>query len=154
MIYFVFSDSHGYRNNMLTVLKQKQPDELIFLGDGELDLLLIRKEFPDLKIHNVRGNCDLNSSAKESITIQCGRKKIFASHGHTFGVKNSLDQLILKAFNSEADVILYGHTHIPHTEYAMAMDIMNPGSIGNVSDPTYGLVEISGFNVRTKILHI
>ena len=154
MKYFVFSDSHGCSKNMETILRDQLPDELIFLGDGELDLLPIRKKYPDLKIHHVRGNCDLTSSARETLIIQCGRKKIFACHGHTLGVKESVDQLISKAFDSEADVVLYGHTHIPYTAYTMAMEILNPGSIGDVPDPTYGLVEINGFNVRTMILHI
>ena len=154
MIFYVFSDSHGYSKNIEAVLREQLPDELIFLGDGELDLLPIRKKYPDLKIYQVRGNCDLTSSAREMLTIQCGRKKIFACHGHTLGVKSSLDRLISKAFDSEADVVLYGHTHIPHTEYKMAMEILNPGSIGDVPDPTYGILEINGFNVRTRIVQI
>ena len=154
MNYYVFSDSHGYSDNMLTVLKQQQPDELIFLGDGELDLLPVRKQYPGLIIHQVQGNCDTNSSARLTRIIQSGRKKIFICHGHTFGIKNNLDSLVDTAFASEADVLLYGHTHIPCTDYRMAMEIMNPGSIGNVPDPTYGVLEINGYNVKTKIVHV
>lgn len=87
MLYFVFSDSHGYSGNMLAVLQQKLSDELIFLGDGELDLLDVRKKYPDLVIHQVRGNCDVASTARLQMIIKCGRKKIFLCHGHTMGVK-------------------------------------------------------------------
>ena len=55
---------------MEAVLREQLPDEMIFLGDGELDLLPIRKKYPDLKIHQVRGNCDFSSSAREILTIQ------------------------------------------------------------------------------------
>ena len=154
MIFFVFSDSHGCSENMLAVLRKKLPDELIFLGDGELDLLPIRKKYPDLIIHQVRGNCDLYSSASVKLTLQCGRKKIFLCHGHSIGVKESLDLLISEAFSMEADVVLYGHTHIPYTQYTMAMEVMNPGSIGNVPDPTYGILEINDYTVQTKIEHL
>ena len=130
MIYYVFSDSHGYSNNMLTVLKKKLPDELLFLGDGELDLLPITDRYPDLIIHHVRGNCDLTSSAKEKMIIRCGRKKIFLCHGHTMGVKDTLSDLINTAFAEEANVVLFGHTHVPYNGFCMAMDILNPGTIG------------------------
>ena len=70
MTYYIFSDSHGFSRSMEAVLREHLPDELIFLGDGELDLLPIRKKYPDLKIHQVRGNCDFSSSAREILTIQ------------------------------------------------------------------------------------
>lgn len=153
MIYYVFSDSHGFSKNMLTVLKQKLPDELLFLGDGELDLLPIEEKYPDLIIHRVRGNCDLSSSAKEKMILKCGRKKIFLCHGHTMGVKYSLQNLIDTSFAAEADVVLFGHTHIPYTGFTMAMDILNPGTIGDCPDPTYGILTIDGFNVSTEVIH-
>lgn len=154
MIYYVFSDSHGYNENMLAVLNQKLPDELIFLGDGELDLIPVRKKYPNLIIHHVRGNCDIASTARLQIIIKCGKKKIFMCHGHTMGVKDSLDTLIDTAFAAEANVVLFGHTHMPYTGFSMAMDIMNPGTIGEYPDPTYGVLTIDGFRVDTKIAHL
>ena len=154
MLYYVFSDSHGYSKNMLNVLKQQLPDELIFLGDGELDLLPIREQYPELVIHTVRGNWDYASSSKEKMIIRCGRKKIFACHGHTMGVKYSLHSLIETAFEAEADVLLFGHTHIPYSGFAMAMDILNPGTISECPDPTYGSIHIEGYNVKVKIIHV
>ena len=154
MLYFVFSDSHGYSGNMLAVLQQKLPDELIFLGDGELDLLDVRKKYPGLVIHQVRGNCDVESTARLQMIIKCGRKKTFLCHGHTMGVKDSLDTLVENAFAAEVSVVLFGHTHVPYTGFAMAMDIMNPGAIGECTDPTYGVLFIDGFRVDTKIVHV
>ena len=154
MEYFVFSDSHGYSNNMMTVLKQHLPDELIFLGDGELDLISVREKYPDLIIHHVRGNCDFSSSSKETIVIKSGRKKIFLCHGHTMDVKSSLHTLIDTAFNAEADVLLFGHTHVPYTGFSMAMEILNPGTIGECLDPTYGVLIVDGFYTEAKIIHM
>lgn len=154
MFFYVFADSHGYSENMLAVLQQKLPDEMIFLGDGELDLLAVRKKYPDLTIHQVRGNCDVTSTAREKMIIKCGRKKIFMCHGHMMGVKNSLDKLIDTAFAAEASVVLFAHTHIPYTGFTMAMDIMNPGTIGECADPTYGLLSIDVFDVKAKIVHL
>ena len=154
MVYYVFSDSHGYSGNMLAVLQKRLPDELIFLGDGELDLVDVRKKYPDLTIHNVRGNCDIASSARLQMVIKSGRKKIFICHGHTMGVKDSLDMLVDSAFTAEANVVLFGHTHVPYTGFSMAMDIMNPGTIGECPDPTYGVLSIDGFRVDTIIVHV
>ena len=154
MIYYVFSDSHGYSGNMLAVLQHKLPDELIFLGDGEFDLIDVRKKYPDLVLHHVRGNCDIASTARLQMVIKCGRKKIFMCHGHTMHVKDSLDALVDNAFAAEASVVLFGHTHVPYNGSAMAMDILNPGTIGECPDPTYGILMIDGFSVKTEIIHL
>ena len=69
-------------------------------------------------------------------------------------VKDSLDTLVDNAFAAEASVALFGHTHLPYTGFAMAMDIMNPGTIGECPDPTYGVLTIDGFRVDTKIVHV
>ena len=107
-----------------------------------------------MPIQQVRGNCDRSSSAKETMIIKSGKKEIFVCHGHTFGVKNSLDTLINTAFSAEVDVVLFGHTHIPYTGHTLAMDLLNPGAIGECPDPTYGKITIDGFNVNCEIIHL
>ena len=139
---------------MLTVLQQKLPDELLFLGDGETDLIPVRTKYPELTIHHVRGNCDAFSTARLQMTIQSRRKRIFLCHGHTLRVKSSLDLLVQTAFSEEADVVLFGHTHVPCTGVSMAMDLMNPGTIGDVPDPTYGVLSVDGFRVEMRIAHV
>lgn len=139
---------------MLAVLQTKLPDELIFLGDGESDLIPVRKKYPDLIIHQVRGNCDFSSAARLQMTIRSGRKTIFLCHGHTMQVKNSLDTLVQTAFAAGAGVVLFGHTHVPYTGVRLAMDLMNPGTIGDCPDPTYGVLSVDGFRVEARIVHV
>ena len=54
----VFSDSHGYANNMIEAVRREKPALCFFLGDGESDLVTLRGRFPDLPVNAVRGNCE------------------------------------------------------------------------------------------------
>ena len=150
---FVFSDSHGCSANMSKVLRKEVPDMIIFLGDGEVDLESLKHSYPKIRIHSVRGNCDIYSSSAGFLILSVPPRKIFATHGHTYGVKidPSLEKLVTAAFEKEADILLFGHTHVPFTDYRMGMEILNPGTIGNVENPTYGEVIIDGFKLRTAI---
>ena len=152
-VIFVFSDSHGYSGNMLRVLSAGLPDLLLFLGDGELDLEPVRKRYPSLLIKTVRGNCDRYSSSPEKLNFNYEGIRIFMTHGHTLGVKEdpSAFQLRLAALEADAGIVLFGHTHVPMCDYSLAMHILNPGTVGDVLSPSYGVIEIDGSSVRCQI---
>lgn len=107
----VFSDSHGHPDRMLRVIGQSSPDMIIHLGDGGTDIAKIKKQFPQIPLKAVRGNCDLISDLPESELFSVGKVKIFITHGHIFGVKINLSRLIERADASDADIVMYGHTH-------------------------------------------
>lgn len=54
--------------------------------------------------------------------------KILFSHGHTFGVKYSLDRIYYKAKEIGAKIVLFGHTHCRYYSYEDGVHILNPGS--------------------------
>ena len=152
----VFSDSHGKAGNIKRALERQltQPCAVIFLGDGSRDFEYLDINAPT---YAVRGNCDAwsmgVSDAPYEMLITLGGKRIFITHGHNYGVKSTLSPLIRRAAELDADIALFGHTHMPFemrvdvdNEYGISLSrpllLMNPGSIG--SYPYYfGCISIS-----------
>ena len=131
----VLSDSHRDKISLMMAVKlHREADVVVFLGDGEEDFqcekmssLLSLKE-----VHSVRGNCDVYSSLPSEETFACGGKTVFILHGP--------EELLCAAKEKCADIVLYGHTHIPKSEYIDNMYVMCPGSI---RDGSYGIVDIT-----------
>ena len=76
---------------------------------------------------------------KEVLLPLCG-KIFFALHGHTRAVKSGLQILSEAAREKNADIVLYGHTHIPRAERIDGIWFLCPGSI---RDGAYGIVDIT-----------
>ena len=152
----VFSDSHGYKENMVHVVSEEKPDLVLYLGDGEPDFYNLKRLYPNIEMRNVRGNCDLRSAAPELISEKIAGKMFFITHGHRSHVKDpALHELKETAmwYPYEANIILYGHTHRAYQEHAVCAEILNPGTIG-FSTPTYGLITIDNGNVSTEIKQV
>lgn len=154
----VISDTHG-RSHLIDELlsRHKSYDALIFLGDGLRDFL--GRE--PLGFVAVRGNCDGFSlspslSAPEERELVFDGVKILALHGHSKGVKSGLERLAAHGVEVDADIVLYGHTHVADERYypkgsvflgktlSKPMYLFNPGSLGapRGSDATFGVIEI------------
>lgn len=149
----VFSDSHGYSENMLRAIEEEGPDCVFFLGDGASDIAAITRRYPQLAIHTVRGNCDTHSAAPVILKATIDGKKFFAAHGHTFDVKTdaSFWELRSAALETDSDVVLFGHTHTPFKDKSLGMEILNPGTIGNAAAPSYGIVRIANGTICTEL---
>ncbi|MBN4056500.1 MAG: YfcE family phosphodiesterase [Alkaliphilus sp.] len=123
----VLGDSHGIDGNIVAAMKKLQDAELIvFTGDHLSDIKKIENDF-DGEVIAVRGNCDRNGDI-EVIKIIKGRR-FFICHGHKYGVKYSLDNLYYRAQEVNADVAIFGHTHIPYYEEVNGIVMINPGSV-------------------------
>ena len=75
-------------------------------------------------------------------------KKIFITHGDLYGVKDGMTNIYYKGKEVEADIVLFGHSHIHQiTEYDNII-FMNPGSISLPrSNGRYvGIIELSQGN--------
>lgn len=152
----VFSDSHTYMENMLRAMTEESPKYVVYLGDGEQDMHKVATQFPHTEVNFVRGNCDHNSSRPEVLKVTIEGKKIFATHGHAFNVKTdrSYWELRCAAMEADANIVLFGHTHVPFKDKSLGMEVLNPGSIGDIKDPTYGLITIADGVVTTAIKHL
>ncbi len=141
----VFSDSHGAYSNMERAIGAHPDAEMIFfLGDGLRDADRLFDEYKNIPHVAVKGNCDFSASyGGESYldeqTVDLGGVRIFACHGHKYGVKSSELSLWLRAKEKEATLALFGHTHQPYERCYEGVRLFNPGSIGQGS---YGVIYI------------
>ena len=134
----VFSDSHGDVENMRRAVGRERPDMVLHLGDGWRDASELHWRFPELPLERVPGNCDFRCVDDAVRVLDVEGKRILFCHGHTFGVKGSLDRLLCEALEREADVALFGHTHQPLVDQCSGVFLLNPGSIGFGRYSTYG----------------
>ena len=156
----VFSDSHGKCASMKKIIERnKSADLFLHLGDGADSFLSLASEM-GVFARAVRGNCDVWSGSAsipftDIFTVE--GKKIFMTHGHLHSVGASRERLILSARENEADIVLYGHTHVKENLYIDCFEkpiyLMNPGSIERPRDGSYsfGYIEIKkGVGVITN----
>lgn len=139
----VFSDSHGSRSR-LAAAKEMHPDAdmFVFLGDGIRDAERVFDGCPFFAA--VCGNCDSSFlfcvlDVPEERMLDIDGCRILCMHGHKHGVKFSLEPLKQYAKGKNADLVLYGHTHIPLETRDGGTVLFNPGSVGQGS---YGIVYI------------
>lgn len=137
----VISDSHRANGNLFEIVEKHMDtaDLFIFLGDGEDDFDEVLMLYPNLKYERVAGNCDWYSTHPLYKEITFGGKKIFFSHGHPFRVKFGYEEIISEAKKRQADICLFGHTHLQYTDFDKGLYIMNPGAAANGE---YGIIDI------------
>ena len=163
----IVSDTHGrtLRLNELIEYRQRlikdgEPLVLIHLGDGLSDLFS-SPQYENIISHAVRGNCDYSTSDRMSPygeempicrVIYVGKYKVFMTHGHAFSVKGGYEELCREASSQGADIVLFGHTHMPLLEYVNKGSIrgvdrdlvlFNPGSLSGMLDGSFGNLSIS-----------
>ncbi|MGX7030999.1 metallophosphoesterase [Vagococcus zengguangii] len=143
MKYLVVSDNHGQRDILVELVNKYRGkvDAMFHCGDSEL-------EPTDELWHEmlvVTGNCDFDRRYKKFQEVTIGTDKIYMTHGHLSAVRMDLRSLFYEAKEQEANIALYGHTHVLHAEVAEDLLIVNPGSISQPRYPykvkTYALIE-------------
>ncbi len=158
----IISDTHG-RYDLVRQVAQlhKSREGLVFLGDGVRDIDAADLVNNEKMLVGVRGNCDFTLHTAgydypEEQLIYIGEYKVLVMHGHRYDVKHGIDRALAYAAKKGADILLFGHTHIPLEKYYPAgtelCDItlskplyaFNPGSLGapRGNRPTYGLMQI------------
>ena len=122
----VISDSHGSIRNLDRVIKRiGQPDALWHLGDCTEDAPLLAQRL-NCGYVSVRGNCDPFSDLPLTETITWHGKRFLLLHGHTVAGRLSL---CYAAKEQQADVVLFGHSHVASVETAQDVLLVNPGSL-------------------------
>lgn len=154
----VVSDTHGNNLPFLeAAITIEKPDLIFHLGDYVSDAKKITKIL-GLDCIMVKGNGDYGTmDVNEDELLEIEGKKIFLTHGHKYHVGHSLNDLYYKGLELGADLILFGHTHIPIIEREKDLILMNPGSpsIPRKLDRkrTFGLITI-GEDIKTEIIEI
>ena len=141
----VLADSHTHIDNLQNAIDAAGCVDYIFhLGDHASDMGRVEMHNASAKVLCVKGNGDLGDFPTHRAVIIEGHR-IVLTHGHLQRVKQSLLQLSLFAAEQEADIVLYGHTHVPDISYASGGRLLlNPGSIGvpRRGDPTYCILKV------------
>ena len=151
----IFSDTHGYSDKMINAVHMASPDMIVHLGDGEADVIELKEVFPQIPIVNVRGNCDMFSVSPETELFNLGNLKLFITHGHLFNVKRSKTILVDRAKFLNANIVMYGHTHISDCYKEDGLNVINPGACGYASNSSYAEVSISDSgDVHCEIIKI
>lgn len=144
--YLAFSDSHSRDESMLEVIRQykEELEGLFFMGDMEGSDDRLRASIPG-PTYLVRGNCDWYSQAPPFQVIRLHGHTVAMTHGHRQHVNAGVDVLKYWAMEKGADVVLYGHTHVPFVEQTSQMTVVNPGSISRPRQsgyiPTYAVID-------------
>lgn len=139
----IVSDSHSLTTELTDIYERhSDADAAVHCGDSELET-----DSPYLANYTVvKGNCDIFSEFPEEEVLEIGGLTIFLTHGHLHRVKQNLMTMQYTAKEKEADVALFGHTHIAVAEQEDHQLFINPGSIHlpkQRSEPTYAVMSWS-----------
>ena len=139
----VFSDSHRSLYGMYAAIDAYRPDQVIHLGDLMEDAQEVAHAYPMLPFCMVPGNCDGWSPEPAKKQIVLSGKQVLLSHGHLWGVKRGLEAAIADARASQADILLFGHTHQapqPRCQPLHLRSDPDPGGPGRLLHSPPGLI--------------
>ena len=128
----IISDTHGVASNLDKVLrKEGMPDFLIHAGDtgNREDDIISRITCPYKMIY---GNNDYREGVlKDRELFELEGHMIYLTHGHREGAYYGIEGLVGNAASLGADIVVYGHTHVPNVEKDEELGVyaVNPGSL-------------------------
>ena len=127
----IVSDTHGMNTFFIEDIKKRQDiDHIIHLGDYTDDASIIQ-DATGLQVYRVRGNNDYASKDPWDQIRRYGDIKVFMTHGHKYNVYFGPQNLIYKAKEIGANLVLYGHTHVYLAEEVDGITVINPGSLSH-----------------------
>ncbi len=138
----ILSDTHRHIELERVLEIIKDADLVVHLGDcttDAQDIACVAK----CRVVSVAGNCDYEGKQEEILHIN--KHIIMCTHGHTYGRYNILPLLNADAEKHGADIVLYGHTHIPSIDFYCGRCFINPGSLTQpraTSHGTYCILEL------------
>lgn len=151
----VFSDSHGSSFVMKKLLENPPAGltAVFHLGDGSEEAELLMRKYPMYAYIGVRGNCDFGDRKHTDVVYtERGGVKFMLTHGHAYGVKSSVDTACITADAEGAQMLLYGHTHIPDDRIIRCavgdVRAVNPGSVRAAE---YAVIEVTDGEVQVEL---
>lgn len=130
----VLSDSHSALRFMRDCIDAVRPDVILHLGDYFDDANAIAEEYSHIPLYQVPGNCDrfrVRPGQPEVLLQEFSGVRLFMTHGHRHGVKETRGLLLKDARKAGAHAALYGHTHVADCyQEEDGLWVLNPGSCG------------------------
>ncbi len=154
----VLSDTHGDTNKAEEAIRSnKEIGLIIHLGDYFRDAQKLSNIFPQIPIEYIYGNSDfMIEDVPAEKMLEINGKRIFITHGHRYSVKWDYDKLYKKAEEMNADLLLFGHTHIPDLIERGKYCVLNPGSTSDPRDDSnesYAIIEIEDGKIEPKLCY-
>jgi putative phosphoesterase len=148
----VISDTHG---NQAALFRAHEAagriDAVIHLGDGEADAALL-STIENIPVLRIAGNCDLGSTAPRELVCEWNSVRLLLCHGDRYGVKAGLTRLIQRGHATEADAVLYGHTHNARVEESGGLWLINPGTMTYPAPVhSYAILELTTDGLKATI---
>lgn len=139
----ILSDSHRLTDELSLIKIRHHLQYNIHCGDSELPA-----DAPELEgFIKVTGNCDRTTSFPEEEVVEIDGLRFFITHGHLYGVKANLTNLMYRAAEVNAHIVCFGHSHIAGAEKLDNQLFINPGSIRrprNRAEKTYAILTWEG----------
>lgn len=153
MIVGIISDTHGSHSAIEQAVRAlPDADCWLHVGDCSQDAQWLR-QITHVPVYTARGNCDgYIADAKIDEYRELGGKRVWLTHGHHYDVKYGLRELVYWAEQYEADIVVFGHTHIPTIESSGGKYFVNPGSARYTK--TCAKIVIENETVTAEILPI
>ena len=129
---------------MVRAVEHYRPELIVHLGDCVRDAQELAGCFFTIPMISVRGNCDYAPDTEETLVVREDGVTLFITHGHRYGVKLGLDALLNSVGFSGARLGLFGHTHAALCRDFGGVTLLNPGSAGRGTHPTWAAVETDG----------
>lgn len=110
---------------------KKNPVIVVVQGNGDESSFKLNfniNENPFEKILNKATKNNFDFVIQKTKMINVASKNILITHGHLFGVSYGLLNLQEEAFSKNADLVLFGHTHVAEFEKSKNVTFINPGS--------------------------
>lgn len=152
------SDTHRYRHELLTAVKNAQPISVILHAGDETSDAKWLSERVNWPIFGVAGNWDTPSEkypAEQSFDFGL---HILLVHGHRQRVKEGLTQLAQKSNETKANIVVYGHSHVAATTIINGVLLINPGSLASPRgrrERTFAIIDIDdlGDKYAVRVSH-
>ncbi len=153
----VLSDTHGHLERAENVLKRigERMDMVFHLGDHDEDAWELQKQFPKLPFYYVKGNNDFFMDTPSKKMVRAEGKAMLLTHGHKQRVHWNPDTIAYWAEEQGADVVLFGHTHMPLWDDSGRVALFNPGSLSlprGGGMPTFGILIIENGRLEGAIM--
>jgi putative phosphoesterase len=131
----IVSDTHGRDQYLFETIQKVSPiDLMLHLGDferGEEDI----RALTECPVEFVSGNNDFFSGIPKEKILHIGKYTVMMTHGHRYSVNYSTDIIREEAKRNGADIVMFGHTHVPSIEFMDGIWVINPGSISLPRQP-------------------
>ena len=146
----VVSDNHG-EQGILQQIRNRHRDGLKFIHLGDSEFAHDDKELEGYL--TVTGNVDHDASFAKDDVLTIEDLTLYFSHGHLHHIGQSRYELAIDARAHNAQIALYGHSHVRKFEEIDGVFVINPGSItqSRGEDPeSYLVIECDGEQLQLK----